>query len=94
LKSEQKSFFFQKIIFVFGNIENQIIKIVEVIEIDTIENCHLISDLLHFHFKGNFALWFKVDLEKFLSLPYIEFIERKVIHFIIILALLGQSHTT
>jgi hypothetical protein len=51
-----KKFFFQKILFVFGNIENQIIEIVEVIEKDTIENCHLISDLLHLHFKENFAL--------------------------------------
>jgi hypothetical protein len=47
-------FFFQKILFILENIENQIIEIVEVFEQDTIENCHLISDCLHF--KGNFAL--------------------------------------
>jgi hypothetical protein len=48
-----KSFFFQKIVFVFKNIENQI---VEIVEKEAIENCHLMRDLLHLHFKGNFAL--------------------------------------
>jgi hypothetical protein len=52
LKSEQ-SFFFQKIIFVFKNIENQI---VEIVEKEAIEYCSLMRDLLHLHFKGNFAL--------------------------------------
>jgi hypothetical protein len=52
LKSEQK-FFFQKIVFVFKNIENQIIGIVEK---EAIEYCSLMHDLLHLHLKGNFAL--------------------------------------
>jgi hypothetical protein len=52
LKSEQ-NFFFQKSFFVFKNIENQI---VEIIEKEAIENCHLMRDLLHLYFKGNFAL--------------------------------------
>jgi hypothetical protein len=43
-------FFFQKILFVLENIENQIIEIVEVFGKDTIENCHLISDCLHLNF--------------------------------------------
>jgi hypothetical protein len=51
-----KKFFLQKILFILENIENQIIEIVEVFEKDTIESCHLISDCLHLHFKGNFAL--------------------------------------
>ena len=52
MKSEQKVFL-SKNLFIFENIENQI---VEIIEKDTIENCHLMRDLLHLHFKGNFAL--------------------------------------
>jgi hypothetical protein len=49
-------FFFQKILFVLENIENQIIEIVEVFAKDTIESCYLISDCLHLPFKGNFSL--------------------------------------
>jgi hypothetical protein len=52
LKSEQ-SFSFKKSFFVFKNIENQI---VEIVEKEAIENCYLMRDLLHLHFKGNFAL--------------------------------------
>jgi hypothetical protein len=51
-----KNFLFQKILFVLEKNENQIIEIVEVFEQDTIKNFHLISDCLHLHFKGYFAL--------------------------------------
>jgi hypothetical protein len=53
LKSEQKFFFQKKIVFIFENIENQI---VEIVEKEAIEYCSLMRDLLHLHFKGNFAL--------------------------------------
>jgi hypothetical protein len=52
LKSEQ-SFSFKKIVFVFENIENQIVAIVEK---EAIEYCSLMHDWLHLHFQGNFAL--------------------------------------
>jgi hypothetical protein len=51
-----KKFFFQNILFVLENIENQLIAIIEVFEKDTIEIFHLISDCLHLHFKGNFCI--------------------------------------
>ena len=67
--------------------------IVAIIEKEEIENCYwcviccicILKEILHCSSR---LIW------KTFSLPYIGFIEQKVIYFILILALLGQSHTT
>jgi hypothetical protein len=52
LKSEQ-SFSFKKFVFVFENIENQI---VEIVEKEAIENCYLLRDLVAFSFSKKFCI--------------------------------------
>jgi hypothetical protein len=54
LKSRKKVFL-SKILLILENFENQIIEIIEVFEKEKIEHCHLLSDCLSLHFKGNFA---------------------------------------